>query len=122
MATIPLLAIGLFLFWPLSSQVTRENFERIRTGMSRAEVEAILGGPPGDYTTGPTEKDLLELSAADTPEGPRYLVIWEGDSGTIWVGFDANDRAIEHKLQPARRKEQGTLDSLLWRAGHRLRR
>jgi hypothetical protein len=32
--------------------VTQESVHRIKSGMSRAEVEAILG-PPGDYTTRP---------------------------------------------------------------------
>jgi hypothetical protein len=33
-------------------RATEENFDRIRDGMTRAEVEAILG-PPGDYHTEP---------------------------------------------------------------------
>jgi hypothetical protein len=33
-------------------RVTEANFHRIEKGMTRPEVEAILG-PPGDYSTGP---------------------------------------------------------------------
>src|SRR5579864_1615632 len=33
--------------------IDREHFEKIKEGMSRAEVESILGGPPGDFTTRP---------------------------------------------------------------------
>jgi outer membrane protein assembly factor BamE (lipoprotein component of BamABCDE complex) len=33
--------------------IDREHFDRIKKGMSQAEVEAILGGPPGDFTTEP---------------------------------------------------------------------
>jgi hypothetical protein len=45
-----LLAVGGFVLWPRPNRVARENFDRIREGMTRAEVEAILG-PPGDYQT-----------------------------------------------------------------------
>ena len=47
-----LVAAGAFVLWPRPDRITRANYDRIRMGMSRAEVEAILG-PPGDYTTGP---------------------------------------------------------------------
>ena len=30
--------------------ITRENFDRIREGMTEEEVADILGGPPGTYT------------------------------------------------------------------------
>jgi hypothetical protein len=41
-----------FALWPRPDRVTRENYDRVKKGMSRTEVEAILG-PPGDYSTGP---------------------------------------------------------------------
>jgi hypothetical protein len=48
-------AAGAVVLWPRTpSRITLENCNRIREGMSRAEVEAILG-PPGDYRTGPGE-------------------------------------------------------------------
>jgi hypothetical protein len=34
----------------LPSGINRQGFDMIRPGMSRRDVEAILGGPPGDYT------------------------------------------------------------------------
>jgi hypothetical protein len=30
-------------------QVTEENFRKLKRGVTRADVEAVLGGPPGDY-------------------------------------------------------------------------
>jgi hypothetical protein len=38
-----LVAVGVFALWPRTERVTRENFDRIKEGMSRAEVEAIHG-------------------------------------------------------------------------------
>ena len=31
--------------WPFKSNVTRENYEKIRNGMTKAQVEKILGKP-----------------------------------------------------------------------------
>ncbi len=56
-------AIAAITFWAVTlSIVTREarkitfsqdNANQISVGMTRDEVEAILGCSPGDYTTGP---------------------------------------------------------------------
>jgi hypothetical protein len=35
----------------LRARINQVAFEHIRVGMTQAEVEAILGAPPGDYTT-----------------------------------------------------------------------
>src|SRR5262245_9814484 len=32
--------------------IDRAHFDRLRAGMSRSQVEALLGGPAGDYCTG----------------------------------------------------------------------
>lgn len=34
-----------------SHRITEENIRKIQAGMSVADVEAILGAPPGDYST-----------------------------------------------------------------------
>jgi SmpA / OmlA family len=64
-------------------QATRDNYEKIRRGMNEQEVEAILGGPPGDYTTGPWRVELRE--AWDKGHTRR---LWISDSGRIAVFFD----------------------------------
>jgi hypothetical protein len=45
------LTVGAWLLWPRSA-ITRENAEKIQSGMTPAEVEAILGGPPRDESRG----------------------------------------------------------------------
>ncbi|MCI0680577.1 MAG: hypothetical protein L0Y71_00620 [Gemmataceae bacterium] len=35
-----------------ASPINRVNFKKIQVGMTLAEVEAIIGLPPGDYSTG----------------------------------------------------------------------
>jgi hypothetical protein len=52
-ALVVAVGLGAFLGWWIfvrSAGVNRRSFDRIQTGMSQREVEAILGGPPGDYT------------------------------------------------------------------------
>ncbi len=69
-----------------SRSIDREHYDRIQLGMSRAEVEAVLGGPPGDFATedvsyGVTDSDLAIFTA-----GPYEY--WAGDDGDVWVAFD----------------------------------
>jgi hypothetical protein len=68
--------------------IDQEHCDRIKVGMSQAEVEVILGGPPGDFTTQPVVFG-----------GPRLtgfpLVRWEhwvGNRAMIQVLFDEQDR------------------------------
>jgi hypothetical protein len=50
-------AAGVVVLWPRENRITQENCDRIKEGMSQAEVEAILG-PSGD-----TQHDSLQLLA-----------------------------------------------------------
>lgn len=79
-----------FAFRPSESRVTRENFDRIRKGMSRAEVEAILG-TPGDYRTGPMQYDPMTMLMDGSEYWRSELMAiseWQGDEGTILVAFE----------------------------------
>jgi hypothetical protein len=126
------------VLWPRpSSRITRENFERIRPGMTRNEVEAILG-PPDDYRTGLGESDFGDDSASHwvrdgtpfPPWIPGWLAYpnvppmkgvpttgiqatWCGDSCRIWVMVDDAGR-VRHSYCLNRRLTQGSLDDLLW--------
>src|SRR5262249_46982774 len=118
------------------------NCARIREGMSRAEVEAILGGPPGDYRAVLTEPDgnepfyavvrvldedervrqdeaLQRMTAEEDLEwrrlnrpGPDR---WQGDTGNIYVTFFWPEGAVDWRFSPERTIEQGRLDNLVWR-------
>ena len=60
-----------------TSKITRQNLEKIKQGMTKAQVLAILGEPTGTASSGP-EKD-------------RGLV-WQGRSLRIIAGFDGNGK------------------------------
>jgi hypothetical protein len=62
--------------------VTKGNFDRIEIGMTRAEVEEILGPPTEDFPRG-----VLALGLGI--DGP----IWENDRGDeAQIRFDENNR------------------------------
>jgi hypothetical protein len=125
-----LVAAGVIVAWPRANRVTQENYDSIRMGMSRAEVEAILG-TPGDHRTGasytephisigmPSAEDWFNVFAADSdPAWP----VWKGDTMEIQVHFSDSGHATQKSRQTAHLWEQTSLDNLLWRAKRLWRR
>jgi hypothetical protein len=132
-------AAGLIALWPRTSPATRENYDRIREGMTRAEVEAILG-PPGDYRTGHGETDYGNIGwmpdpptdlagtltnwsrvPGQSPQDARQFAGWLSDSFAIGISIDESGHVIDKSGKP-RRTTQGPLDSILWRAKRQWRR
>jgi hypothetical protein len=66
---------------------SRETFERVRIGMTRAEVEAVVGGPHGYYAPGELDCDLhrcwQHLGVRSTYDG------WVSRDGELLVLFEA---------------------------------
>jgi hypothetical protein len=114
---VALILLGAFLAlaWPRPSHVTRANFERIREGMSRADVEAVLG-PPGDYTTGPTALRSIPVSWAPPPGSPEF---WTGDEGNATVWFDAAGRVAGSHFLRTGLSAGNAADRVLWRLERR---
>jgi hypothetical protein len=102
------------------ARITRENFQHLHRGMTRPEVEAILG-LAGDYRTGPLVDDTVSQSILSTiardaslpPDG--RLGEWVGDSGVVIVLFEDEERASHLEFLPLRRLDQGWVENLLWR-------
>jgi hypothetical protein len=132
LAGLAVVAAGAVVMWPRSSsRITREDSDRIKEGMSRAEVETILG-PPGDYRTGIGETDYgrtentwiadrgpdFALSTNWVPgqsKGKPYLrADWMDDSFRITIVIGQSGSVVVKEGWP-RRKTQGQLDDLLWR-------
>jgi hypothetical protein len=79
------LAGGLFAFlypWP---GVTGANFERIQEGMTLAEVEKILGGPPHDRGPIINEADLRN---GPGPQSRDTIASWTANGITVFVKLD----------------------------------
>ncbi len=133
-ASIVMLAsTGAYVLWPQPDRITKANYERIEEGMTRAEVEALLG-PPGNYQTGPMNLQDPQVfglfpmgippdfcDAWETSPDPDERLIrgwWQGNEGCIMVV--CTPKVVLHKLFiNGTRKEQGLLDNFLWRAKRR---
>jgi hypothetical protein len=100
--TAAITAAAFVVLHPRSLHIDQKHFGRIAAGMAKPEVEAILGGPPGDYT------DRRSVSS------PLYYYFWpnaslhgesyEGwvaDGGGIVVVFDADHRVKQKWFRPA---------------------
>jgi hypothetical protein len=77
--------LGLFL-WPRppSARINAEAYERIEDGMTAAEVEAVIGLPPGDYRS--------------DPAGPRHFAEWIPGSGVQVLEWEADHCNIQVKV------------------------
>jgi len=86
----------------------RKTFERVQVGMTRAEVEATVGGPPGDYSSA----DWWPPSAlAVTGLGDHRIneVEWicNADELHVWYSNDGDVREVSigpsyYHRQPSR--------------------
>jgi hypothetical protein len=114
-------AAGVAVLWPRPpSRITRENFDRIKEGMSRTEVEGILG-PAGDYSTGPTQRfmsveDIIAQARLDTFSLHSGELTWSSDMVMVRVEFDSRGVATAKYFTALVKLKQTFVDSLIWRA------
>ncbi len=113
------LAIMAWLLWPRPTAINRENAAKIQEGMTLAEVEAILGGPPRDDGVG-----LLAFQRADGTEGtmPRSEFNdslnlpdekhWLSDEVLIGITLDQAGRVAGVTVEPVQLASEGPLDRL----------
>jgi hypothetical protein len=118
-------AAGLWPRIPRAETITPGNFDRLRRGMSRAQVEAILG-PPGDYRTGPAGP-RISIPTRFIGVGLRRTdllppVYWTSDTVQIKVVFDSNGTTAELDNTLMRPQHLGPLDNLWWHAERQWRR
>jgi hypothetical protein len=90
---------GFLTYCYFSDGVTRSNYLRIKTGLTKSEITTMLGGSFGipDHTQ---------------KEGLVVIETWQGTEGTIFLTYDAKDQIIWKEWDDTRRK-QGALDRLL---------
>lgn len=62
--------------------------------MTMEELEAVLGGPPGDYRTGEVALDSRGGSGRYRMDPPVRHEWWQGDDGNLSVSFDKQDRVV----------------------------
>jgi SmpA / OmlA family len=109
------LAVGLVCL-PYGSRVTRENCERIREGMTEAEVRAILGKPWDNSLLDPEEP----RPPTDwryryySPAGTIYSRLWVGSDFVVFVVFDRNNQVAFTELL-SNPPSRSTLPARVWR-------
>jgi hypothetical protein len=81
---IVLLGLGMIMLAGCGSKVTKSNFDQIKTGMTVAEVEGILG--KGTESTGAS-------GAIAGLAGSFKVMAWKDGDKTITVNF-ANDKVV----------------------------
>jgi hypothetical protein len=84
-AAVVLFGASIWLLWPRACAITQENIDRIKVGMTFAEVEQILGGPPRDENhRGALYIDALHISHAHKEDDCRQ---WIGQEHGVTVYF-----------------------------------
>lgn len=123
LAALAAVAVGAPFLVPRTSRVTPENFERIDYGMSRPDVEAILG-PPGDYRTAPTwvmNGEPERIFGPVLASAGETIETWEGDNATILVEFGPGGVEDKHHAE-THPQAQGRVANVFWRIGQQWRR
>ena len=95
--------------------VSRERHARLKEGMSREEFEAIIGLPPGNWTTVPWR--------FKNGSGVVYSycgTVWRGDEGAIEADFDERSRRCTSLLYWRDADEYSEKSSLVQRLRNRL--
>jgi hypothetical protein len=105
--------------WPRPNRVTAENVERLRVGMTRNEVEAIIG-LPGDHST--QETVVMPMTSTswtdvigETNRNERKDR-WIGDDTWVDVAFDKTGQVTWMQLGKRNVVDHGLFGNLLWRA------
>ncbi len=120
---------AMFALWPPTPRVTQENFGRIKPGMTRTEVEAILGSP-GDYRTEPTFDPVPASPARSVWRAARgewappgtTAAVWRGNGGVVVVFLDRCDTVQEAEYGQVYAVQQAPLEKLFWQAERQWRR
>jgi hypothetical protein len=107
-----LVGVLVHLLFPSASPVTRVAFDRIQTGMTQAEVEAILGGPPGDYRTRPMDPIYENHRSTDPEIEPLQ---WWGDEGEVLLTVESRGVVLSKDFYAVPEWSIGRFEMLKWR-------
>jgi outer membrane protein assembly factor BamE (lipoprotein component of BamABCDE complex) len=79
--------------------ITKGNYGRLKEGMTRQEVQDILGCPPGDYngTVRDREYAYAFLSHAITLSSPKQE-FWIGERVAVMAEFDQQGKLFQKGL------------------------
>jgi hypothetical protein len=78
-----------------SARINEAAYERIEDGMTPAEVEAVIGLPPGDYRSDPARPRAY---AEFMPQQGVRVLEWVGDDSNIQVRVDERTGRVVSKI------------------------
>jgi hypothetical protein len=78
-----------------AERINSEVYERIEEGMTPAEVEALIGLPPGDYRVDPASP---RHRAEFLPKKGVAILEWEADDCNIQVRVDESSGRVIGKI------------------------
>jgi hypothetical protein len=118
------IAAGLIVLRPWGDRVTTANFSHIRPGMTRVKVDALLGGPPGDYATVRTVSANQPYEYVVNMAGGSTVSCsdWRDDSYLIRVTWDDGGAVSGVVWEPNKASGDGPLGNLRWRFERQWRR
>jgi hypothetical protein len=116
---IALLVAGTFVYWSGSTPISRENYDRIQPGMSRRDVEEILGRP-GDYSLRPAKFSRVDENSIRHATMPAsganaFRRRWATDTAYIQIDFDQFGRVASCLFGTPVQDDRGWFGNLAWR-------
>jgi hypothetical protein len=120
--------IAIFIWRPRPRpQLSRESFEKVHKGMTRAEVYAFVGPPTGRYT----DPDISCFNYDDISGHPQFPDWWMCEEGALSVLFEncamvpltykpetSQDRALSVRIDEVEVKNSNFLRRLGRWLGH----
>jgi hypothetical protein len=94
-----------------SGRITVHTFGKIDYGMTFAEVEQLIGLPPGRYTPGTPQYGAGTVMVISGVMNYKRTVTWEGKHGKIDVHLDHSDRVWNLQFHEAPKESQPSFDS-----------
>ena len=84
LVVLVVVAVAAFLFWPRGPRPCLATFQLVREGMTRAEVVALVGGPPETFPEPSLQRKLGLTVLVDE---------WRADDGRLRVAYGKDGRA-----------------------------
>jgi hypothetical protein len=98
-----------------SPRINRESYDQIRPGMTRQQVEHIIGAAPGDYRRAGGRAVYFERPELPDPQATTVGLeeeVWIGEEAAILVGFDARGLAADKQFATMPHGDETFLDRL----------
>jgi hypothetical protein len=103
-AAVILCATAAWLSRPLGRPITAQTYDRLGVGMTRAEVQGVLGRPGktrDDFSQWMNNRSPIDVDGPDLLNERRHLPgieYWYQDSGVILLRFDADGRVADKQF------------------------